>query len=324
MTNQEKSSADIAVLYHYFEAHQSYQQNFQHFLNFGTAIPADIFCLISEKCSFELPKLPNVKYFTIRNHNLDYGGYAYALNNLIDWKCYGHIAFINSSVRGPFIPPYCNSDWTQNFLNLFDSETGLVGSSINVLPLQSSDSLRFNKQFPQYRPPYSHVQTTAYMLSQKALRILMQRDFFANDAPLHKAEIIVHYEILLSQLVLNAGLKIRCLLPEYNLIDFSTKHDDPNPTAYSGDPLTPNGYWGRTIHPYEGIFIKTERGLYPPHWLDLLAHSMSVRDHQSLAFPMHPLDEILREKYRHDMQSNARELFKHFRKSFKKFLKANL
>lgn len=320
MRNLENSSIKIAVIYHYFEANNNYQKNFQHFLNFGTSIPADIYCLISETCSFELPAIKNVKYFKVRNHNLDYGAFTYALNNLIDWNQYNYLTFVNCSVRGPFIPPHCDPNWLQNYLNLFEKNVGLVGCGINVLPIQSPDSVRFADHFPQYRPPYSHVQTTAYMLSQQTLQLLMNNHFYSTDRSLNKQEIILNYEILLSQLVLSSGLKIHCLLPEYNQIDFSKRHNDQNPSSYCGDPSTPNGYWGRTIHPYEGIFVKTERNLYPLYYLDLLSSSMSQRScYQPLLFSNYSLPRIFDEKCHYELQSTTRDLIKLFRRSLKRY-----
>ena len=56
----------------------------------------------------DLPELPpNARYLIHSNECFDWGTHGWALETeAIDIEAYKHFIFINSSVRGPFIPPY--------------------------------------------------------------------------------------------------------------------------------------------------------------------------------------------------------------------------
>ncbi len=50
----------------------------------------------------------------------------------VNYKDYKYFIFINSSVRGPYLPAYIDSStWTQAFTSQFTDTIKLVGSSIN-------------------------------------------------------------------------------------------------------------------------------------------------------------------------------------------------
>ncbi len=314
------SSKKICVLYHFYEANQNYVKNFQHFLTFGIHRSADYFCIIAGEYSVDLPMISNVTYIHSENKNWDYGGYAKALKNHVPIDVYEYFAFINSSVRGPFISPLSDTSWLDSFISHFTEDIGAVGCAINILSPQSIDSLTFEKEYPQFRPPYSHVQTTAYMLSKRALSVLFDRQFFDVRDPLTKSQVICRYELLLSQLLVHSGVNIKCLLPEYNQIDYREPHTDINPTSHQGDPSVPDGYFGRTMHPYESMFVKTQRNLYPEHYLDQLTHSMFIHQKPINNFLRLPKDEeILRSKYLWDSQQQWKAIFKKLRKSVKRY-----
>lgn len=312
------ASKKICVLYHFHEANPNYVKNFQHFLTFAINRPADYFCIIAGKHTMALPTLPNITYIYTENKNWDYGGYAKVLKEHIRIDDYEYFAFINSSVRGPFVSPASNTSWLNSFITHFKEGVGAVGCAINILPPDSIDSIAFGKQYPQFRAPHSHLQTTAYMLSKEALALLLSQRFFDLKDPLSKNQIIYRYEILLTQSLVHGGFNIKCLLPEYNQIDYREPHANINPTSYQGDPSVPDGYFGRTLHPYEGMFVKTQRNLYPEHYLDQLTISMLAQqrpDNNYLHLPNEK--EILRDKYLWDSQEQWRVIFKKLRKSIK-------
>jgi hypothetical protein len=58
----------------------------------------------------DMPKLPrNARYVLHKNECFDWGTFGWAIReNIVNVKQYKYIIFMNSSVRGPFLPPY----WT--------------------------------------------------------------------------------------------------------------------------------------------------------------------------------------------------------------------
>lgn len=261
------------VIYHYFEKDASYRDNLAHFLLFGVQEENDYVIIVSGAHSVELPTLPNVRYVFTGPMRSDFGGYAQLLNEGLSISPYDFIFFINSSVRGPFVPPYTQQSWTQILLTQMAPDVGMVGSSICTLKEDFRHSITYQARFGG-TPPYSHVQTMAYVMRRPILEKIIADGFYQEERDTDKSLAIENYEMHLSQLVLAQGYNLRCLLPEFNCIDYRLPHRNPNPSSTVGDPNEVLGYFGRSIHPYEGLFVKTNRELFTQAYLMRLAYSM--------------------------------------------------
>jgi hypothetical protein len=261
------------VIYHYFEKDASYRDNLLHFLLFGVLPELDYIFVMSGNHSVQLPELPNVRYLFTAPKKSDFGGYAQLINEGLNLDSYANIFFINSSVRGPYIPPYHQQAWYEAFLEQMQGDVGMVGISICILKEDFRHSINYQARYGS-QPPYSHVQTMAYVLRKEVIAQLIAAGFYREDRDATKTLAIEDYEIHLSQLVLKLGWHLRCLLPEFNGIDYRLSHTNPNPTSTVGDPNEVLGYFGRSTHPYETIFVKTNRDLYTEAYLDRLAYSM--------------------------------------------------
>ena len=271
----------ILVVYQYFEKDASYRYNFLHFLVFGLSPEHDYIVVVSGAYSVDLPQLSNVRYVVTEAKKSDFGGYAQVINAGLDTALYGAVVFINSSVRGPFMPAYQKEAWLDIFLAPLTDDVGMVGNSICMLKDNFRHSTQYQERFGG-QPPYTHVQTMAYALRTKVLDQLIADGFYQEDRDTTKTLAIENYEIRLSQLVLEMGWNLRCLLPEFNQIDYRLPHSNPNPSSTVGDPNEVLGYFGRSVHPYEGLFVKTNRHLYTEAYLDRLAYSM----YQALTKPL--------------------------------------
>jgi hypothetical protein len=273
------------VIYHYFEKDASYRDNFLHFLIFGFQEENDYIFIISGQYSIELPQFSNIQYVFTEPKKSDFGGYAQFINSGFDFQSYEFIFFINSSVRGPYLPAYAQQSWTQVFLNQMGPDVGIIGTSICTLKENFRHSINYQERFGAV-PPYSHVQTMAYVMRRSVLEKLIESGFYQDDRDSTKTLAIENYEIHLSQLVLAQGWNLRCLLPELNRIDYRKSHQNPNPSSTVGDPNEVLGYFGRSIHPYEGLFVKTNRNLYSEAYLKRLAYSMFENKDKDFAKPL--------------------------------------
>jgi len=147
-----------------------------------------------------------------------------------------------------------------------------------MTPADHSISSLYNKKYGNLESnnhPLAHVQTTCYALSRKVLGQLIQFSFYNENKDLNKDEVVRDYEIRLSQLVLDLGLNLRCMLPEYNQIDYRKACEDVNTTSCEGDSGFKRSYFGRSAHPYESIFIKTSRNTFFEDDLMRFAFAMS-------------------------------------------------
>ena len=249
----------IATIYHYYELNETYKDNFIYFLNTSLFDEIEYFFYISSSCSVELPNLTNVQYTYIENKNNDFGAVVEFSRDKRSLSFDAYI-FINSSVRGPFMPSYCSSNWHEIFTLRMSNNIAMVGSSINLLPEGSLISNYFKERF-SFDPPYIHVQTTAYALSSYGYCLLLKEKFFDVNENLKKNDVISRYEILLSQILLNNNFSIASILPTHEEFSVSKRGVNFKGTTKNGDPLNLAAFYGRTISPLESVFIKTNRNL---------------------------------------------------------------
>jgi hypothetical protein len=123
----------------------------------------------------------------------------------------------------------------------------------------------------------SHVQSTCYALPRSILCHLIATGFYEAAHSLSKDETVRDYEIRLSQILLEQGYNLKCLLPEYNTFDYRFLDREINPFSREGDSGFEGSYFGRTVHPYEAMFIKTSRNTFSNEYLYQLANSMSFQ-----------------------------------------------
>lgn len=263
----------IAIFYHYYKVNQTYHDNLIYFISVAWREDYDFYIIdAGSDEELKLPELNNIFKIRVENKNLDYGGYSQTINIIGDKiKNYEYLFFINSSVRGPFLENN-RDDWTSIFLNKLRDNVNLVGSSINILSADTTDSVEY-KKLNGGSPPFTHVQTTAYAMTQELLSRLIDERFYSFTNRLNKSNLIFMYEIGLSQAVFKSGGNIDCVLPKYSGLDYRKVVQDINPASRFGDPLRRGAYFGKTASPTELIFIKTNRRLISPIKLDWITYA---------------------------------------------------
>jgi hypothetical protein len=100
-----------------------------------------------------------------------------------------------------------------------------------------------------------------FAMTRECLEFLIFSKLFSNNDYNNWSEFIAIKEILMSQLVLKNNWNISCIIPEYQNIDYRLLNNDFNFSSDHGDPNYSNCCFGRTVHPYESIFIKINRNL---------------------------------------------------------------
>jgi hypothetical protein len=270
----------VLVIYHYYEKDQSYIDNFLHFIQFAYRPELDFLIVIAGSCSIELPRASNIIYFGAENKNFDYGGYSQAIKALKFEKNYATFIFVNSSVRGPFLSPQHQKSWVDILLDLYADGVGIVGTAISLTPSHHAISKIYHEEYgyaARNKNILAHVQSTCYVLSQEALQFLIDDGFYDVHESLSKDETVRDYEMRLSQILLDRDLNLKCMLPEYNQPDYRSLSHEINPSAREGDSGFQQSYFGRTVHPYEAMFIKTSRNTSSDAYLSQLAYSMSFQ-----------------------------------------------
>lgn len=286
MTNSGIGATDttkrVCVLYHHFDSGQSSRENLAHFLEFGSRTRADIYISAVEPAIVEPPIGVNARVISVPNHNFDYGGLCELLTTQVDVNQYEFFIVLNSTVRGPFRPARIQSDWIDDFLNLEVPGVGIVATTVNCLPATNPAAMEYRARYGG-SGRVDHAQTMAFGLTLPAMKHLTDLGFFRRRDSLTKAEVVRDYELRLSQLVLAAGMTIRCFLPEYDHIGSDSDTSNCNPLAPHGDPCVRGGYLGRTLHPYDVVFIKTNRNLWSNAFLEMLAQAQRTAHSRQLA-----------------------------------------
>lgn len=256
------SSNNICCIYAYYEKNDLYKNNFKYFLDNAILNNVDYYIIINGKCSIKIEDKNNLKVFYRENKGYDFGAYSYALKKIN--KSYNYYFFINTSVCGPYLKD-SSKQWTDHFLELFNNDTKLVGTSINVFTKNSIKKNTYNlTDIYQKDGPYTHVQSMFFCIDNEALQFLKNVNFFDEEKMNNSTDmqyVIAHKEIGLSQLLLKNNWNINCILPKYKDIDYRILDKDINTSSLNGDPYYKNRYFGNTIDKYEAIFFKNNRPL---------------------------------------------------------------
>jgi len=256
--NAQKEGFDnkkSCCLYAYYEKNDKYKNNFEYFLQNGILEDVDYYIIINGTSTVTVPEGPNVTVFHRENIGFDFGAYSHAIDRMN--QKYDYYFFLNTSVCGPYL--HDNSKkWTEYFIELFNKDDiKIVGTSINIC------------NYPTYKPAYadknfgSHVQSMFFCLNREYFEYLQSIDYFNEEKlnTLTMPELIMQYEIGMSQIALNKGWNINCILSKYKDLDYRTLDENSNEASvgYYGDPYYEGSYFGNTIDKYEVIFFKNAR-----------------------------------------------------------------
>ena len=218
-----------------------------------------------------LPSSNNAHYIQHENLCFDFGTYGWFFDQYTTgnpWKKvdtndrsghkklilknYKYFIFINSSVRGPFFPPYYlkilsettnyQLFWYSAFTNRLKNQVKLVGCTISCETVP-------------------HVQTYFFATDWTGLKILLkpgteggtsQEGIFACYPT--KDHVSIYSELPTSSRIISAGYQIDSLLTEYQNWNFTD-----GPRRFCNENLNPykdKMYHGRSLEPYEVVFVK--------------------------------------------------------------------
>ncbi len=234
------SSRRTLIVYVYYSEVEdpSPLQNLDFFIKHGTNEPdADyLFILNSSLESFNIPKRENLFIWQKNNECFDLGSFKQGVDFMTrqTGKNYDYYVMINSSVRGPFLPTYYKGSWLHIFISRLSSEVKMVGTTANC----------------QHQFGRRHVQSMVFALDKKGYE-LGQRAFQCHRT---KGDAILDGEIPLTGYIEDAGYKTAVLMTSYLADPKACDTDDMN---------YPGQYHGMNFHPYELVFIKTNRAIDP-------------------------------------------------------------
>jgi len=219
-----------------------------------------------------LPILPkrNARYIQHENVCYDFGTDGWFLNTYtvgnpwinqtrtanqekkINITQYKYFIMINSSVRGPFFPPYYLkfvSDYKKEFEKSFywyyiftkriDKKVKLTGCTISCIPIP-------------------HVQSYLLVTDFIGLTILLKPGASGSSEIFGCYALKIHVsfnsEIPSSSRILEAGYMIDSLLTKYQNVNFKERHNQL--CNQHKNPYIDNNLEGTSLEPYEVVFVK--------------------------------------------------------------------
>ena len=283
-SSNRPSTAHVLLIYVYAQTHDHAYGNLKYFID--TAVREDdgvdyIFILqrvhnkeINESA---MPLLPqgNAVYFQHENRCFDFGTIGwfiekYTIGN--PWKKsspssddthhrkfnltqYKHFIFMNSSIRGPFFPPYF-----LQFLNNKKKEFNEVFYWYYIFTKRISERVKLVGCTLTCTVPL-HVQSYFLTTDFTGLSILLESGGIDGAPGLgvfkcyeSKDHTIMFSELGSSARILNAGYTVTSLLTIYDTLYFSKNHTYHCPIY--GSPYKDKNLDGVSAEPYEVVFVK--------------------------------------------------------------------
>ncbi|KAM0280999.1 hypothetical protein ACHAQH_003728 [Verticillium albo-atrum] len=245
------------ILYAYAESDNA-RENLDFFVQKGLHGTADfVFIFNGETNASKLvPNLPNVRVVERPNTCFDLGAYGVVLRTDYLWRKYKRFIMLNASIRGPFLPTWGSSCWSDLFLGRLTETTKLVGMTLNCQPKMHVQSMILaTDQIGMYTLLDPALAASASVADQ----------FGTADDPVglsgcyHDWNAAVHAEVGTTSLITQAGYEVDALMAalhsERSAEEYCKAHPD------SGDVLWDKKYFGGNVHPYETVFVKTNRNV---------------------------------------------------------------
>ncbi|KAJ0161329.1 hypothetical protein CTA2_6395 [Colletotrichum tanaceti] len=259
-TQVTTSSKDRPLIVYAYHETENARQNLAFFVARGLHDAADFVFIFNGKTNTTstIPDRPNVKVVERPNTCFDMGALGEVLRADDLWKKYKRFITMNASIRGPFLPMWSSSCWSDLYLNKVTNATKLVGMTLSCFPRLHVQSMIFATD---------HVGMGLLLDPTIATSASVDDLFGSKDSPVGLSgcyqdwNAAVHAEVGTTGLITNAGYRVDAMMTALHSERGSEEYCKAHPE--SSDMLWDKKYSGSNIHPYETIFIKANRDVDP-------------------------------------------------------------
>ncbi|KAK7908290.1 hypothetical protein PG985_015593 [Apiospora marii] len=263
-SQQQETVSDRPLISYAYAESESGRANFKYFLSQGLHGAADfVFIINGETDAADLiPHKPNIRVVRRNNTCFDLGAHGEVLRENDLWKKYKRFITLNASIRGPFVPRWSRSCWSDVYLGRVTEKVKLVGMTVNCGPQYHIQSMifatdRVGMELMLYPPPGS----------SRPDNYGDEHDLVALQGCYSEMSKAIHGEVGTTGVIRGAGYEVEALMSAFtksrrNYADECAEH----PVA---DVLYDHQYYGSNVHPYETIFMKANRDIDPVLIYDL-------------------------------------------------------
>ncbi|KAK2000039.1 hypothetical protein LX36DRAFT_631320 [Colletotrichum falcatum] len=244
------------ILYAFAESDVA-RKNLKFFINQGLHDAADFVFILNGETSVGtiIPEKKNIRVINRPNTCFDLGAYGEVLRKDDLYKKYKRFITLNASIRGPFLPHWAQSCWSDLYLGRLTDKVKLVGMTANC--------------WPQF-----HVQSMIWATDEVGIQLLLnpppdssvKDDFGTENDTVGMSGCYdgwnqaVHAEVGATSTFLKQGYKVDLMMAAFQK---SKNYIEECDTSQNGDVLWNGKYFGTNVHPYETIFIKANRDIDP-------------------------------------------------------------
>ncbi|RDW70062.1 hypothetical protein BP5796_08459 [Coleophoma crateriformis] len=276
------------ILYAYSET-TSARTNLEFFIRHGLHAAADFIFILNgaTDATTLIPLADNIRYVQRANDCYDLGAFAEVLTHDDLYKNYKKFIMLNASIRGPFLPYWAESCWSDMYLKKVTDKVKLVGMTGNCWPVFHVQSMIWATDIVGLEVLLNPTKEQISAAEKYRPKSTEKRQFDADPnsssrlAPginhcFHTWSNAVNAEIDASQLVKAAGYGVDVMMSAYHK---NEHYEDECDSSANGDVLWEGKYEGTNVHPFETIFLKSNRDIDPvgmaklTEWTDGRAYS---------------------------------------------------
>lgn len=264
LTEQPEPSELPLILYAYSES-ETARVNLKFFISHGLHAAADFVFILNGDTDIAstIPSRSNIRIVHRPNDCYDLGAYAEVLTKNDLYKNYKRFIMLNASIRGPFVPHWAQGCWSDMYLGRLTDEVKLVGMTANCWPS-------------------FHVQSMIWATDITGISVLLApspatiRTYSVNppitpgepeeglppgiNACFHDWGSAVNAEVGATRLVEAAGYKVDVMMSAFSGTE---NFEGVCDSSTNGDVLWDQKYYGTNVHPFDTIFIKSNRDIDP-------------------------------------------------------------
>ncbi|TVY84035.1 hypothetical protein LSUE1_G002760 [Lachnellula suecica] len=258
------------ILYAYSESPTA-RINIEFFIRHGLHAAADFVFILNGPTDVAniIPKESNIKIVQRENDCYDIGAYAEVLTKDDLYKGYKRFIMLNASIRGPFSPYWAKGCWSDMYLAKITDEVKLVGMTANCWPTFHVQSMIWATDLTGLEvllfPSPDAIAAYALNPPKSASNDPLEALTVANQAPginscFHDWISAVTAEVGASTLIKAAGYKLDVMMSAYHGTE---NFDETCDASKNADVLWDKEYFGTNVHPFETVFMKSNRDVDP-------------------------------------------------------------